>query len=157
MIKHFTSTIFVVYKNKIALHWHKKVEEWLPAGGHIDSNETPVDAGLREVKEEMGIEVQIFSKSNYSFDLVQNIPVPEAILIESVFDIKVGNHEHIDFVYFGIPLSHEISLSDDWIWVTSNELISNKKFINQNGLLKSPPDDVIKLGVEAIKIVNNSI
>tara|TARA_B110000438_G_scaffold293326_1_gene332997 strand:+ start:69 stop:542 length:474 start_codon:yes stop_codon:yes gene_type:complete len=157
MIKHFTSTIFVVFKSKIALHWHKKVEEWLPAGGHIDSNETPVDAGLREVKEEMGIDVKIFSKSKYSFDQVVNIAVPEAILIESVFDINVGNHEHIDFVYFGIPLLQKISLSDDWIWLTSKDLISNKKLITQNGLLKSPPDDVIKLGVEAIKMVNNSI
>ena len=47
MIKHFTSTIFVVFKSKIALHWHMKVEEWLPAGGHLDSNETPIDAGIR--------------------------------------------------------------------------------------------------------------
>ena len=55
MKKHFTSTIFVIYKSKIALHWHNKVEEWLPAGGHIDDNETPIEAGLREVKEETGI------------------------------------------------------------------------------------------------------
>jgi len=157
MIKHFTSTIFVIYKNKIALHWHNKVEEWLPAGGHIDINETPIEAGLREVKEEMGIDVRILSKSKYSFDQIESIPVPETILIESVYDRKIGNHEHIDFVYFGIPLSNEISLSDDWIWVTSKELLSDKKLLTQNGLLKSPPEDVIKLGVEAIKMVNNLI
>jgi len=156
MIKHFTSTIFVVFKSKIALHWHMKVEEWLPAGGHLDSNETPIDAGIREVKEEMGIDVKILSKPKYSFEQILNIPVPEVILIETVFDKKIGDHEHIDFVYFGIPLTEKISLSDDWIWVTSNELISNKKFLTKNGLLKSPPDDVIKLGVEAIKLVNNS-
>ncbi|NCG35025.1 MAG: NUDIX domain-containing protein [Dehalococcoidales bacterium] len=156
MIKHFTATIFVIYKSKIALHWHNKVEEWLPAGGHIDKNETPVEAGLREVKEEMGIEVEILTKSRYSFDHLTNIPVPEAILIESVFDKKIGNHEHIDFIYFAIPTSGKTSLSDDWIWVTTQELLSEKKLINKNGLLKSPPDDVIKLGVDAIKIVNNS-
>ena len=48
MIKHFTSTVFIVHNQKIALHWHKKVSEWLPAGGHIDKNETPVEAGIRE-------------------------------------------------------------------------------------------------------------
>ena len=46
MIKHFTSTVFVVHNQKIALHWHKKVSEWLPAGGHIDKNETPVELEL---------------------------------------------------------------------------------------------------------------
>tara|TARA_B110000438_G_scaffold293555_1_gene333610 strand:- start:2152 stop:2625 length:474 start_codon:yes stop_codon:yes gene_type:complete len=156
MKKHFTSTIFVIYKSKIALHWHNKVEEWLPAGGHIDDNETPIEAGLREVKEEMGIEVKILSKPRYSFDHVTNIPVPEAILIESVFDKKIGTHEHIDFIYFAIPTLEKTSLSDDWIWVTTKELLSEKKLTNKNGLLKSPPDDVIKLGVDAIKMVNNS-
>ena len=78
MIKHFTSTVFVVHNQKIALHWHKKVSEWLPAGGHIDKNETPVEAGIREVNEEMGIEVKIISNSNYNFDEIETVPVEVA-------------------------------------------------------------------------------
>ncbi|OUU77040.1 MAG: hypothetical protein CBC30_02345 [Chloroflexi bacterium TMED70] len=150
MIKHFTSTVFVVHNQKIALHWHKKVSEWLPAGGHIDKNETPVEAGIREVSEEMGIEVKIISNSNYNFDEIETVPVPEAILIESVRDDDIGEHQHIDFVYFGVPVNNSIILLSDWIWISADELISELKLTNSNGLSKSPPEDVIKLGLQAI-------
>ena len=50
-IRHFTATTFIVFQEGIFLHWHKKIEKWLPPGGHIDSNEDPVTAALREVKE----------------------------------------------------------------------------------------------------------
>ena len=150
MIKHFTSTVFVVHNQKIALHWHKKVSEWLPAGGHIDKNETPVEAGIREVNEEMGIEVQIISNSNYNFDEIETVPVPEAILIESVRDDDIGEHQHIDFIYFGVPVNNSIILLSDWIWISADELISELKLTNSNGLSKSPPEDVIKLGLQAI-------
>ncbi|KAA1289738.1 MAG: NUDIX domain-containing protein [SAR202 cluster bacterium] len=151
MIKHFTSTVFIVHNQKIALHWHKKVCEWLPAGGHIDKNETPVEAGIREVNEEMGIEVKIISNSNYNFDEIETVPVPEAILIESVRDDDIGEHQHIDFVYFGVPINDSIILLSDWIWISADELISELKLTNSNGLSKSPPEDVIKLGLQAIK------
>ncbi|MQF97026.1 MAG: NUDIX domain-containing protein [SAR202 cluster bacterium] len=150
MIKHFTSTVFVVHNQKIALHWHKKVSEWLPAGGHIDKNETPVEAGIREVNEEMGIEVKIISNSNYNFDEIETVPVPEAILIESVRDDDIGEHQHIDFVYFGVPVNNSIILLSDWVWISADELISELKLTNSNGLSKSPPEDVIKLGLQAI-------
>tara|TARA_E500000075_G_scaffold67783_1_gene61096 strand:- start:340 stop:807 length:468 start_codon:yes stop_codon:yes gene_type:complete len=150
MIKHFTSTVFVVHNQKIALHWHKKVSEWLPAGGHIDKNETPVEAGIREVNEEMGIEVKIISNSNYNFDEIETVPVPEAILIESVRDDDIGEHKHVDFVYFGVPVNNSIILLSDWIWISADELISELKLTNSNGLSKSPPEDVIKLGLQAI-------
>ena len=113
MIKHFTSTVFVVHNQKIALHWHKKVSEWLPAGGHIDKNETPVEAGIREVNEEMGIEVKIISNSNYNFNEIETVPVPEAILIESVRDDDIGEHQHIDFIYFAVPVNNSIGLLSD--------------------------------------------
>ena len=53
IIKHFTSTVFVVFKNKIFLHWHAKVKEWLPPGGHIELNEAPIETATRETLEEL--------------------------------------------------------------------------------------------------------
>ena len=48
--KHFTSTAFVLHpiEDKVLLHWHSKVKAWLPPGGHIENNETPVEAVKRE-------------------------------------------------------------------------------------------------------------
>ena len=90
MIRHFTSTVFVVFEDKIALHWHNKVKMWLPPGGHVEENEDPVQTALRECREEMGIDVDIISNHSYKFTdpKLSNIYPPETILIESVEDKK---------------------------------------------------------------------
>ena len=47
--RHLTVTGFVVHEGLVALHWHQKLAMWLPAGGHIEANEDPVQAVLREI------------------------------------------------------------------------------------------------------------
>ena len=59
MERHFTVTGFVVDGDRTMLHWHKKLQIWLPPGGHIDANEDPIQAVLREVREETGIVAEI--------------------------------------------------------------------------------------------------
>lgn len=54
---------FVVYnvvindpcKDFLLVH-HRATGLWLPCGGHIEPNETPLNAALRELREELGIE-----------------------------------------------------------------------------------------------------
>ena len=95
-----TVTAFIVKKNSILLHWHEKVKEWLPPGGHIEKNEDPIEALNREILEETGLEViiiptnQILNISN----LEQIIP-PFTIMIEDIDDPKDGKHKHIDLIY----------------------------------------------------------
>lgn len=55
--KHFTATAIIVHDNKALLHLHKKLNIWLPMEGHIDRDELPQDAVLREVKEECGLDI----------------------------------------------------------------------------------------------------
>lgn len=42
---------------KIYLGFHKKADDWIPPGGHIESGETPSDAAIREMKEELGVDI----------------------------------------------------------------------------------------------------
>ena len=53
----FTVAIFVVQKGKVLLIHHRKLDKWLPLGGHIELEEDPEIAALREAKEECGFEV----------------------------------------------------------------------------------------------------
>ena len=53
--RHFTVAVFVVWEGKVLLHWHRKLEMWLPPGGHIEDGELPDEAALREVREETGL------------------------------------------------------------------------------------------------------
>ena len=59
LVRHFTATGFVVHDDAVLLHWHHKVKEWLPPGGHIEDNEDPVQAVLREINEEAGVSAEV--------------------------------------------------------------------------------------------------
>ena len=53
---------YILKEDKVLLIHHKKLDVWLPVGGHIDENETPDQALVREIKEEIGIDVEILNK-----------------------------------------------------------------------------------------------
>ena len=152
IIKHFTSTVFVVFKNKIFLHWHPKVKEWLPPGGHIELNEDPIETAIRETLEELGIEIQIANrKANlFKFDDVDSIPSPETILLEEVVDQTKGKHLHIDMIYYGKPIKDNFKVKKGWILVDKKSLLDKKEFLTPENNFKSPPQDVIYLGFDAI-------
>src|SRR6185503_3318490 len=55
----FTVAIFVVHESKVLLVHHRKLDKWLPLGGHIELDEDPEMAALREALEESGFEVEL--------------------------------------------------------------------------------------------------
>jgi 8-oxo-dGTP pyrophosphatase MutT (NUDIX family) len=54
---HFTASALVLSRRGVLLHKHKRSGEWLQPGGHIDGDEQPVDAAIRETLEETGVRV----------------------------------------------------------------------------------------------------
>lgn len=56
-----------VVARKIYLGHHKKADDWIPPGGHIEPGERPSDAAIREMKEELNI--VITKKSLKPFNL----------------------------------------------------------------------------------------
>ena len=42
---------YMVHGGKVLLILHNKLGKWLPPGGHIEKNETPDDAVIRDVCE----------------------------------------------------------------------------------------------------------
>lgn len=43
--------------NRIYLCHHIKADDWIPPGGHIEPGETPSDAAVREMKEELKVTI----------------------------------------------------------------------------------------------------
>jgi len=79
---------------------HNKLKVWLPPGGHIDENELPDDAVVREIYEETGIWVKIISENrgfSFSGEGCRELATPFAILLEDIEGN--GTHNHIDMVY----------------------------------------------------------
>ena len=50
----FTVAIFVVHQDKVLLIHHRNLNKWLPLGGHIELDEDPETAALREAKRRAG-------------------------------------------------------------------------------------------------------
>ncbi len=96
----FTVATFVIHQGKVLLLWHKKLNMWLPPGGHIDANELPDEAAVREVKEETGLDVVLLSQPALPpIPGPRQLARPEGIQLE---DIAPG-HQHIDLIYFAVP------------------------------------------------------
>jgi 8-oxo-dGTP pyrophosphatase MutT (NUDIX family) len=103
MTRDFTVAVFVVWQGCVLLHPHRKLGLWLPPGGHIEANELPDQAAVREVLEESGVRIVLESRPAISFEASSPVLLaqPRGVQLE---DIEPG-HQHIDLVYFAVPKS----------------------------------------------------
>lgn len=126
MIRHFTASGIVLHEGRVLLIEHDKLNLWLYPGGHLDPDELPTDALLREIREEVGIDVEIICRECFSHPAVTVVPSPFAVLVEDIIDKKTGPHQHIDMVYVCRPLTHEVSVQMDEIrgyqWVPCTDV-----------------------------------
>jgi 8-oxo-dGTP diphosphatase len=121
----FTTSVFVVHEGKVLLHKHKSLGLWLQPGGHIELNEDPTQAALREVREESGLIVELIGSSPSSMfkDGSKGLIVPMYLNRHHITDA----HEHIDFVYFGRIIGNEVRPEEEGgeiRWFTSEDLDS---------------------------------
>ncbi len=148
LTRHFTATVYIVHGGATALHEHKRHGIYIPPGGHIDRSELPHEAGLREVREETGLEATLLPDSSPTLDSdVNQLPQPRYHLLYdiNVHDGTVG-HQHIDLIYYATVPHRDINPAPgeadatSWEWYTPSEL--RRQDVNQ---------DVSKLGAEAIQ------
>jgi 8-oxo-dGTP pyrophosphatase MutT (NUDIX family) len=161
MERHFTVSGFVSQAGKTALHWHR-LGLWLPPGGHIEADEDPIEAVLREVQEETGLAAAVVPTGRaYAWSQPGRLPAPVTI---GVYDIERGDphqrapHQHIDLVYFTRPLAGQpLALPDGaegWAWVSESELAEGAMLPRPDGAGMVPvPEDVRVLAIDAIRAV----
>lgn len=154
IVRHFTATAFVVHEQKVLLHWHPKVKAWLPPGGHIEENEDPVQAVLREVREESGVQAFVIPTSKVP-DLAYppQVLTPYTILVEDIDDPVDGYHQHIDMIYFCDVNGKPGPLNDGWTWVPQQDLVENRPISGGAGPAVPAPEDVRVLALNAVKVL----
>src|SRR5258708_747044 len=122
----FTVGVYIVYQDKVLLRMHEKYHIWLPPGGHIELDEDPNEAAIREVKEEVGLDVELWNgnqKLSYQDDKERELIPPISLSRQQISP----THEHLDHLYFGTSKTDVVvpeSPTDEWRWLKKDELDS---------------------------------
>ena len=104
----FTVSLFIVQDGKVLVVHHKKMDRWLPIGGHIELDEDPEQAAYREAKEECGLEIELIGERQPTTG-----PGTRALVRPRFLDIhRVSpTHEHIGIIYLARPKSGNVTLA----------------------------------------------
>jgi len=119
----FAVVAYIVHAGKVLLIKHKALGIWLPVGGHVELDEDPESAILREVREESGLEIELLGSR-------PSVPTPNGrSLIPPVFmDIHdiTPTHRHVGLVYLARATTDQVVLAerehDDIRWFKAADL-----------------------------------
>ena len=149
--KHFTVSIYIVHKDKVLLHVHKKYGILLPLGGHIAANELPEEACNREAKEEPGLSINLY---NADIDSPFRNAIEESdgkFIVRPMHMILCEvnpEHYHIDLNYYATTDSYHVDPLDGesnlLYWFTKEELSK----------VQNAPQDVIVMAIEALELLS---
>lgn len=119
----FTIEVFIVNKGRVLLVNHKKLNKWLPIGGHIELNEDPEETLFREVKEECGLKIEILGKKPIiQADGVKFLYPPKFLDIHRISK----THRHVGLNYFAKTNSDKFVFNkeehNEIRWFTKKEL-----------------------------------
>ncbi|MFN0094763.1 MAG: NUDIX hydrolase [Dehalococcoidia bacterium] len=159
--RHFTATAYIVADGKTLLIWHRKIGMWLPAGGHCEPNEDPVQAALREGEEESGLRLELVPSApvpSFPGPHPAVLPAPAVILVEDIHATGQPFHQHIDHVYFTnvigeIHLQHAMPGGEPFHWISASDLAAPFSLPAPDGTLVPVAEDVRLLGLQAIATV----
>ncbi|MFC6988372.1 NUDIX hydrolase [Haloplanus sp. GCM10025708] len=147
--RHVTATAYIVNEGATALHAHRRLGLRLPPGGHLDRDELPHEAAIREVREETGLDPTLLTDfDDVRSPTVRAIPRPRHLLLEDV-NVHGGHvgHQHVDHIFYATVDSRDVDPADGeesadaWRWYEPSDL---------RGSDLDP--DVVRLGLEAIDV-----
>jgi len=132
--RHFTATVYVVEGGAVALHHHDRLGIRIPPGGHVDRDELPHEAGLREVREETGLDAELLDDT----DAVgapggRALPQPRHQMLYDI-DVRDGEvaHQHVDHTYYATvdartidPAGDDEADPDAWAWYDRSALAAS--------------------------------
>ena len=129
MEKHFTVSVYIISQirgaKKLLLHRHKKLNMWLPVGGHIEFGETPIDTAIREAKEESGLDIEIVNPEKlFESNTVKQLVTPIALMEQTIAaDKDNGLHKHLDSVFIAFTdYPEKAKMEEEFGWFSKEEL-----------------------------------
>ena len=132
--KHFVATGFVLNKDqtKMLMVHHRKLDKWAAPGGHIEPDEAPTEAALREILEETGVKAKIVDCPNATLcprlGTETQMDTPYAMLSEYIPQHgEVNAHIHLDFIFLceadeAEAIEQQVREVKDVKWMTWEEI-----------------------------------
>jgi 8-oxo-dGTP pyrophosphatase MutT (NUDIX family) len=138
---HLTVAGCAVKKKCVLLIFHRKYKKWLFPGGHIEKNETPDVALIREFTEETGLRFVFpnFKEPIRYIEPVYELPIPFYINIH-----KVNDHYHYCSYFKGVVLDGDIAI---------NYEVKQLKWFSKNEIMRETdiPDHIKSISLKALK------
>ncbi len=107
----YTADALIVHGDRVLLRMHEKYHMWLSVGGHIELDEDPMEALVREAKEEVGLDIEIavspdtIIRDFYPNDRTFKWLIPPRFLNRHRIS---DTHDHISLYYFATSRTTEI-------------------------------------------------
>jgi len=119
----FTVGVFIVHNHQVLMIHHKKLNRWLCVGGHIELDEDPEQAAIREAKEESGLDIELIgTRPPVNDGINRGLITPWYLDIHSITE----QHRHIGMMYVARSTSADVVLATEEHhairWFSSEEL-----------------------------------
>ena len=135
----------IIFDDKVLLMLHTKLDKWLFPGGHIELNESPDKAIVREVKEETGLDLKLLQYSDIEVergqDELEKLAIPFHANVHNV-----GDHDHYCLYYLATVKDDDFirnNESKDIKWLTREEVL----------VLDNVPNSVRSMAVKAFDLL----
>lgn len=120
---------YLIHKDKTLLIKHKYLPIWTPPSGHVELDQTPIEALFMEIKEESGIDESHLTlietqphSNNFKRGQAVRLPLPFDLEHHAITD----THRHINLAYVVRTDTNDVQPgpgeSNTFKWFTATEL-----------------------------------
>jgi len=128
-----TVTGYIVHDERVLMQMHRKLGIWLAPGGHVEWDQTPIEALYEEIRQEAGIPrsaLELIATNSLQHLITrtrsEGVPTPFDIDVHPVPAPDAPNHRHTDMAYALRSMTDDVrpepGESQTWEWMSPKRL-----------------------------------